>query len=527
MAVLINRFAPSPRRNDPRGLAELALAAGNPKSAEEQLLRLLGADSLNLELNRGCINAHFDRPKGKKGGIRDDTTLVRRYRAYAASADPAARDVGNYCLGLCEMKENRYASGFTYLNRVGDSRLPFLNNSKGYALQKMGRTDLAEHFFMRELEFGSNIEGAVSNLSRLYVDRRDFGNLNALQRNAAWRRFIPEDIIRFIHLHGRDPARYIGQWMRSMLGHSPWDGVLAAGLILVIWFVYFIRMDVFEPERIGFLFLALGLGMVFCLFCTALYDIAEYSMGFRLTGRPLNDLLFCVVGIGLIEESVKIIPVLIMLRFTRQVNESFDYILYAAVSALGFAFIENLGYFQLSGLQNISGRALSSVMVHMGLTSMVMYGVLMARYRRGGSGAAAFLLSLAAACAIHGMYDFCLIEGARVYGLFLLSLLILILLVQGFGTVINNSINISSFFDESKAERLRRMGRYLAYSLPYVAAFQYAVMAFRFGPGNANAATFQNLLVASILAWIVWLHLGNFEIEKGKVLPMFRKIRVY
>jgi hypothetical protein len=69
------------------------------------------------------------------------------------------------------------------------------------------------------------------------------------------------------------------------------------------------------------------------------------------------------------------------------------------------------------------------------------------------------------------------------------------------------------------------MGRYLANSLPYVAAFQYAVMAFRFGPRNANADAFQSLVVAAALSWIVWLHLGNFEIEKGRLLPLFRKIR--
>jgi hypothetical protein len=265
--------------------------------------------------------------------------------------------------------------------------------------------------------------------------------------------------------------------------------------------------------------------MLFCLMCTALYDTAEYALGFRLTGRALNDLVFCIFGIGLIEETVKIVPVFLIVRFFRQVDESIDYILYAAVSALGFAFIENLGYFELSGLHRISGRAMSAVMVHMGLTSLVMYGFLLARYKGRRGAPAVFALSLAAACVIHGLYDFCLIGDARFGGLFLLSFLILVLLVQGFGTVINNSINISVFFDSSKAERLRRMGRYLAYSLSYVVGFQYFIMAIRFGPGNANADAAQNLLVAFILVWIVWLHLGNFEIEKDKLLPLFRKIR--
>jgi RsiW-degrading membrane proteinase PrsW (M82 family) len=525
--LLINRFVPAPERSDPKAAAALTAAAGNEALAEEQVSRLIAADSLNLELHRAFIMAHFERPKITRGRqARDDSTIVHRYRAYAASTDPAVRDVGNYCLGLCEMKQERYASGFSYLDRVVNPKLPFLNNSKGFALQKMGRTDLAERFFLRELDFGSNAEGAVSNLSRLYYDRKDFGSLSEMRRNAAWERFIPEELLRFVLLHDRNVAGYFRQWMKSMLGHSLWDGILAAALILVLWFVYFVKIDVFEPERLGFLALTLGLGMLFCLFCTVLYDTAEYAMGFRLTGRVLNDLVFCIVGIGLIEETVKVIPVLILIRFTRQVDESFDYILYAAVSALGFAFIENLGYFQLSGLQNISGRALSAVMVHMGLTSLVMYGTLMAKRRRSRNVPAVFALSLAAACVIHGLYDFCLIGNEKFSGMFLLSFVILVLLVQGFGTVINNSINISAFFEAAKAERLSRMGRYLAYSLPYIAAFQYAVMAVRFGPQNANAGATQSLVVAFILAWIVWLHLGNFEIEKDRLFPLFRKIRI-
>ena len=526
--ALINAFVPAPERNDPRASAALTAAAGNEAQAEEQFGRLIQADSLDLELHRAYITAHFERPKTARGrqAPRDDSTIVRMYRAYAASANPAVADVGNYCLGLCEMKQDRYASGISFLNRVVNPRLPFLNNSKGFAFQKMGRADLAEQFFLRELDFGSNAEGAVANLSRLYYDRRDFNSLSEMRRNTAWKRFIPEDVLRFLLLHDRDAAGYFSQWMKSMLGHSQWDGILAAALILGVWFFYFVKIDVFEPERPGFLALALGLGMLFCLFCTALYDAAEYALGFRLTGRLLNDLLFCVVGIGLIEETVKIAPVLIMIRFARQADESFDFILYAAVSALGFAFIENLGYFRLSGLQNISGRALSAVMVHMGLTSLIMYGTYTAGRRSGRNVPAAFAASLAAACLIHGLYDFCLIQNERFSGLFLLSFAILVILVQGFGTVINNSINISEFFDAARTGRLRRMGRYLAYSLPYIAAFQYAVMALRFGPRNANAGAAQNLVVAFVLAWIVWLHLGNFQIEKNRVLPLFRKIRI-
>ena len=84
--------------------------------------------------------------------------------------------------------------------------------------------------------------------------------------------------------------------------------------------------------------------MLFAELCTLLYDFFDYSLGFKKSGEVVNDLFYCVFGIGLIEETVKIIPFLLMLKFSRQINESIDYVIYASVSALGFAFMENLIY---------------------------------------------------------------------------------------------------------------------------------------------------------------------------------------
>ena len=64
----------------------------------------------------------------------------------------------------------------------------------------------------------------------------------------------------------------------------------------------------------------------------------DYKWGFT------TDVETEVVPKGLSEEIIKIIPVLIILKTTKFINEPIDYIIYSSISALGFAFIENIQY---------------------------------------------------------------------------------------------------------------------------------------------------------------------------------------
>lgn len=68
----------------------------------------------------------------------------------------------------------------------------------------------------------------------------------------------------------------------------------------------------------------------------------------------------------------------------REANEfySHDVLIYASVSALGFAFIENVLYFDVVGPHVIVGRALSSVLMHMALSTLALYGFMLGHFRR-------------------------------------------------------------------------------------------------------------------------------------------------
>lgn len=188
-------------------------------------------------------------------------------------------------------------------------------------------------------------------------------------------------------------------------------GFVSALLILITWFIYVYRIDIFNKENLKYPLITLFLGMGFSLLTFLISDIVNLVYHITYTGNLFNDLfLYSFLGIGVIEEFVKLIPFLIILKFTNEINEPYDYILYAALSALGFAFIENLIYFrELDGVI-IQGRALMSVVGHMLFSSFAVYGLVLAKYRHKQSPLSYFIVSFLSAAFLHGLYDYLLLN---------------------------------------------------------------------------------------------------------------------
>ena len=117
--------------------------------------------------------------------------------------------------------------------------------------------------------------------------------------------------------------------------------MLLSAAISYTWYTYLRWIDVFEPERKRYLILTFILS---CITIWGVFPISEalQGLGFSLDGTPLNDFMYSTIVIGMVEEFVKVLPVLLLLRFSNQIDEPIDYIVYGGMSALGFAFIENI-----------------------------------------------------------------------------------------------------------------------------------------------------------------------------------------
>lgn len=492
--------------------AENAQYASNFAIAEKHLKILITKDMLNVSLHRERIRSHFNIPdKIGKHTYRDDDEIRNYYAELSLSSNVQESDIGFYALGYIEVINDEYDSALVKYQKVRNKSLPFLNNSIGYIHLKNNEFELAERFFFQEIALLENQSGAYSNLSKLYVKSHNHQKLERLIKSEHSSQFVPSLIKREYLYQTNQYATYLKEVFSW--GNFGLSGLVGAVLILIVWLIFVIRIDVFEREKFSSVLLIFTLGCAFSMLTHPLYDFFRFTLNFRLEGTYINDFFYCIFAIGFIEETVKIIPVLLIMRWKRVFNESTDFVIYASLSGLGFAFMENLLYFDESGLNNIVGRSLSATVLHMSLTSFVAYGLFYAKYKARGNRLGYFLFSFSVACVLHGIYDFWLVSDGWVGDFKIFSVLILVYVVQRYAYAITNVLSHSEFYTDGS--QLIDSSRFLAFALFTIATYQYMILAYNYGTENANINLLSLVLSSGFLVFFLVLQLGNIAVSKN------------
>ncbi len=518
--VLINVLVSDPRPKGPAEIIDLAEKTGNPHVAKAQYFALIQQDFLNIANHRGYIANHFKIPKeGVYGTRRDDAAILDQYISYTKHELQEIADIGFYGLGYCYVNQGDMTRGFyTYL-KVKNGRMPYLNNSIGYLYRRQGDLDRAKQFFYKEIKSKGHLEGAYGNLAEILLEQKAFAELDELVNDDAEGVFINSYYKRYSSLSNQNYIEYLE--LTFDYEHVTLSGLLAAALICLAWIVYLRKLDVFEPERWISVITMLVMGIAFSVVCGPLYDILEHRFQFVLTGDLFSDLLFCIFGIGLMEEAVKIMPFLLFLRFSKAINESIDYPIYASIAALGFASAENLLYFNDAGLPQIAQRALSTVLLHMAWTAIATYGIIYAKYKKKKHVAPYFLLTFFFAVLLHGVYDFWLVgKGIPIWVAWPFYYLVLLYCVGIYANILNNALNQSEFNPLQK-DVVLDLTRYLAYALSGIITLQYILVGINKGPSFANLNFLWTVVLSYILILIILMSLGQMKIRKTIWMPLF------
>ncbi len=208
-------------------------------------------------------------------------------------------------------------------------------------------------------------------MAELYFQADNIEKLKTLYSTPSARKYLPYSIGRYVLLHEKDISGYLTAIISQRISNLNTAGLFAAFFVLIIWLEFLRRLDIFEPEKARYIAATLIISCATTLFVSCFwYDFLKFKIDLQLHRSFMEDLLYCIAGIGLGEEVIKLLPLLLIIKFTRQVNESIDFIIYASVSALGFAFIENSMYFYETNLTSIPGRAFTAVPMHMFLSSI-------------------------------------------------------------------------------------------------------------------------------------------------------------
>ncbi len=174
--------------------------------------------------------------------------------------------------------------------------------------------------------------------------------------------------------------------------------LITAGLL--VW--YFVRGDrgSREPAR----------GLVAATFCGLIaLVLATIAYGFVAVPSPENTEIFTSFGvawsagwkIGLIEETAKLLPILIYIYRRPFFNEHTDGVIYFGLTGLVFGTVENILYVGFSGAGLV--RIFFLPFFHATTTAIIGYGI--ARYRLKNSSIALPIMLYGLMVGAHALYD--------------------------------------------------------------------------------------------------------------------------
>jgi RsiW-degrading membrane proteinase PrsW (M82 family) len=513
--LLVNFILPEPNPSKPEAKVAFGVKYNLPKLAASGYQELMEQEPDNPDHYVGLIR------QNKTESEELNRLSILFARQARQSRQTSIANANHLAAGLCQAFLGNHFQAIFHYNKVSDVELRYLNYAFGMSYMGLRRYSKAKVYLEHELKIpGGYYRGASQELFRvLSITQDDEGKHQLIKTAQTCRYLSPEDLRSTAFAHG-EGWLYLTAIFKMLLHHFNMTGFLAAMGVMLVWLVFLLKLDIFDPEKIQQVLLILGLGMVMSFGVFVMADIRQLllNMGDAAHG---DNYFYWVLDVGAVEEFVKIVPLIGLMLFTKWLDEPFDYILYASVSALGFAFIENGLYYDGIQLNIIHARAMTAVVGHMFHTSIIAYGIVLCKYRFtkvplwGGIGIAFVIASLS-----HGLYDFLLGKGMyldaldkEVYPAFVLFFLLIILLWTHF---INNSLNQSPFFDYKHRFRPYKLMYYLVIALTAVLVFEYLTVGMHYGPTIANLSLLKASINGSFMILVLALGLSRIELKKGE-----------
>ncbi len=521
LVIFVNFFIGEPKFNSLEEEEIHYLQSEDYEKQEHFYGGLLQKDTFNIYYHFNLVTAHFNRDNevsqelGKNISIADDSVQIY-YRSFLLRSSIIAQDMGHFGLGMYYYKTDQFDSAYANFKQIVNPELPYLNYMFGCVFMQNDSL-LASQYFEDEIANDGYLEGAYKGLIELNLDNID--ELYRLATNEHSSPYMSVYVKRKVFFNKGDLRAYFKSIFERFLKAFNVYGFGGALLILLVWLNYLVKLDFYQKERWRPIIITLFLAMPFAFLTSYFSDYLKFSWHFTLNGELLHDLFYCVVGIGLVEEMIKIIPFLLVLKWGKVIKEPIDYIIYSSVSALGFAFIENIFYFDLGGLQRIQGRAISAVIIHLFNSSLIAYAMVLGKYIPKYQQWKTFIIGLAVVAVWHGFYDFWLInQTASKFSMITFFQLLIGMFV--WSSMINNCMNNSSNFERSEHYDPRTLNDYLLYGLSFVFMFEYIVVSLQYGASSANKILISDALQGSFLLVFLTFSLSKFDIIRHYWAPI-------
>lgn len=504
VVILVNRLIPVPLFQKPEEIV-------NPKW--EKATQLDQEDSLSFALVYSNLEKHFLKPAYQDvlGGLyfRDDKTPEEFYRKIAIrSTAEDARKYGRFGLALIYKNWKNYDLVLEELREIRETDAPYYSCELGWALLKKGFYLDAASAFKKELAYKSgNHISANQGLAQAFHMLNDYTAIHNHMSDPVFVQNCPDYILeKEYYLHG--PLRNYLNLVLTM--KSSWDLIVAASLIALLWAFYYSRFKIFAAKDYvlySFVFIA---SCILTLFCVVLYDTFHYVLEFNQGHSLLSALRYMIFGVGVIEECIKSIPVfLCLLFFRKRIQEPVDFLLLATMSAIGFAFMENIMYFdRYFGTESytiIHRRTVLTVIMHVFCSSVIWYGYIQTKL----IGKFYYvLIGIAVSILTHGFYDFFLTLPSS-EGFYIFSFAMVVLSFFALKAFYNSALNQSPFFRFDVHFPTEATSFTVVAGLCFVILFEFILNAISFGAPHANDS-----LLSSLLAYVTLVIIYSSNISR-------------
>lgn len=424
-----------------------------------------------------------------------------------------SRSIGRFGLGVIKYFEKDYRTSVKWLRVNELLQRPYVNYYLGNSYAKLGAVDSARqhHWYELQHENEVTVKSAKALLTGFYKEK-DYSLMMKLYDKVGPYGLFTYTLGRQVHLANGRIGGYFSWCYWSIVDHIQTLGFIAAIAIALIWMIYLIRLDVFNPNKLWYFIAMFVFGGISVIGVYIFSDFINIYFEWSLTGGFFNDLIYAILGIGVPEELVKITPLIIFSVFARKkLNEPIDYLIFAALSAVGFAFVENLLYLQEVDNGIVQGRAYFAAVGHMTFSSVVAYGMVIARFKEGiVNKNRTMVLYFFLGAALHGLYDFFLFQGLN-----LLFFMFFIFIVQIWIVIINNCLNNSSFFNYHIVDKLDLSRSFLTIALTSVIVLEYILIGIDKGSNDANIQLYSSLASGGVLIVFFASNLSSFNLIRG------------
>ncbi|ABG59864.1 PrsW family glutamic-type intramembrane protease [Cytophaga hutchinsonii] len=503
VVILVNKLIPVPLFQEPDEIV-------NP--VWEKASQFNTEDSLSFQLVYANLEKHFAKPAYQDvlGGLyfRDDKTPEEFYRKIAVRSSEEVRKYGRFGLALIYKNWQNYDLVLEELNEITEKDAGYYTCELGCALLKKGHYQDAVHAFKKELTFkDGNRKSANEGLAQAYHMLDDYAAIHAHMADPVFAQNCPDYILeKEYYLHG-PLIKYLSLVLAVQ---ASWDLVVAAALIALLWAFYYSRFKIFAAKDYVLYTFVFVVSCIVTLSCTVLYDTFHYVFKFTQGQTLLSGLRYMIFGVGVIEEFVKSIPVFIcLLIFKNRIKEPVDFLLLATMSAIGFAFMENIIYFDryfgADSYSIIHKRTVLAVIMHVFCSAVIWYGYIQTKL----IGKFYYvLIGTLVSISTHGFYDFFL-ELPSSEGFYIFSFVMVVLSFFALKAFYNSALNHSPFFRFDINFPTETTSFAVVAGLCFVILFEFILNAISFGAPHANDS-----LLSSLLAYVTLVVIYSSNISR-------------